>query len=191
MVLNTTNIKDTHCIPKKYLKDKKFSYKLYVYLCSNIYWESLKENDISRDEYYLKYIEIGKLVLSSRVSNGYFSKQMKYAVYRMKITDDGFKHLYFYSPTSNFTKITREDTLKLIGLDEIAIRAYIYLASFSSNTIYGQDYKKILESCGYSSNSNSTKDKLSNGIEKLVELNLISRKLHSNGLKTYYIYYKK
>ena len=103
--------------------------------------------------------------------------------------DDNNRHIYFNSPNGNYVNIPNEICKKIIHMDEMGVRAFIYLYNYSSNDILGQTNSLILESIGYSASSSNNKFKLKKCIDELINLKLISRELYTNGVKKYYIYH--
>lgn len=195
MNINHDNKVEKHPIPKEYLKNKLFSYKFYINYIYLSHFNKVTEiaggKTIDRYEYEITKIIISKLIKMCKVSRTGFDAQMKNKPYRMKIDDDGVKHLRVYTPKRNFTTIPNTIIEKILDLDEITIRSYIFIHSYSYSRINGLTYNKLLTSIGYGTKSDSIKTKLKKGLNNLVELGLIDRKLEYEGVKTYYIYYKK
>jgi hypothetical protein len=187
---NKDNKLSVTVVPKDNLKDKKFSYKLYLWLCYNSWWNKYMNDDMLRYEYILNYISINYIEEKCNISRKTISRILSGKPYRLK-TDENFnKHLMFYTPKSNFIKLDLEMIKTLLELDEMSIRAYIYINSFSSNEVYGITNISILDNIGYSSKSKTNQSKLSNSLKLLVETSLIKRDIKSNGKKKYSIYYK-
>lgn len=182
--LDINNKLKEYCVPKGYLSDKGFSYKLYLTLISNM----LLENESLK--YVLRYISIKDIIEVGKMSRAKILKQINNKPYILNI--DGFKdiHLAINFPTNNFIKIPLEILIQLINEEEITIRTYIYLQTFSCDTIYGVTNEKLLDSIGYNSNSSNNKSKLTKGINRLIDLRFIKRDIESNGLKKYSVYSK-
>lgn len=182
-----------HSVPKEFLKDKKFSYKLYLFLVTRSWYRGFNDTkgnkEIERYEYKLQHIIISKLLEDIDISKSTYDRQMKNKLYRVKIDELNNRHLYINSPKGNYINIPNELCMKIIHMDEMGIRVFIYLYNYNSKDIFGQTNDLILESIGYSANSNNNKNKLSDNMKKLIDLGLISREMQSNGLKKFYIYH--
>lgn len=188
--INQENKLKEYYIPKEYLNNNKFSYKLYLIMCSNMYWNIYSENEITRYEYILNYISIKDIVNISNISRQKILKQFEGNPYRLKIDESKNRHLMINSPIKNYIKMSLETLTQLINEEEMAIRTYIYLQGFSYDIIYGVTNEKVLENISYSSTSSNNKSKLTKCINRLIKLGFIRRDIESNGLKKYSIYHK-
>ena len=191
---------DKYNIPKKYLKDKKFSYKLYLNLCNIAFWKyDTDSKDNSFIEYRLFGYNLTQMSKMFNISKDTIKNKINSPPYRNKIdiyeTDENMellsnytytrtKHLMFNSPKSNYTTISYVILNKLINLDEIDIRFYILLNSMKNKTIYNTTQEGILNYIGYNGKSSNNKTKLTNSVRKLVKLKLIECNVfYEDGLK--------
>lgn len=198
----------THNIPKKYLTNKKFSYKLYINLCYIAFWNYGMRDDEKESkfvEYKLYKYSLKDISQITGISINTIKDKFEKPPYRDKFKiehldsngelKDNFKfrrqkHIMFNSPKSNYLKIKLETIGKLITLDEFDIRLYILVYGYIYNEIRGLTQEKILEMIGYSSKSHNNFSKLTQSTSKLKELKLLDYKVESDGIKKYIIYYK-
>ena len=195
-----------HNIPKKYLTDKTFSYKLYLNLCYIAFWKyDLDTEDDKFIEYRLYGYNLKQLSDISKLNRDTIRTKIAKLPYRDKIdnteiTNDGdlidnykftrTKHLMFNSPKTNYTKVELEVLSKLTTLEELTIRLYVLIQGYKYDEIYGASQKCILESLGYSSKSHNNFSKLTQSANKLKELELIDYVVLSDGSIKYIKYYK-
>lgn len=182
---------DKYNIPKQYLIDKSFSYKLYLNLCNIAFWECNKDNQgVENIRYTLFNYKIRKMSKLFNIS----CNTIKYKISQIpfKIIENknvyGYnrnnKNLIFESPKENYTTIELVKILQLINLDEMDIRFYILLNSMESKVICNITQEGILNYIGYNGKSNNNKNKLTNSIRKLEKLKLIKTKyIYEDGLK--------
>lgn len=197
-----------HNIPKDYLSNKNFSYKIYINLCYISFWSYFQDTIDSqkRIEYKLGHYNLTTLETLIGLSKNTIRNKLNNTPYRVKsdyfevdsngevlkeYTNIRTKYLFFNSPTKNYLKLSLKEVEIIKSLSEIEIRLFIFIKSFSSDEIIGQTQKKILESIGYSSKSKSNEKLLRDATHKLKELGLIETKMYSDGIKKYIIYYKK
>lgn len=195
-----------HNIPKKYLTNKTFSYKLYLSLCYISFWEyDVDINGNKFIEYKLRQYNLSEISLMTGLSINTIKNRLSKLPYRDKLDSeqllngelmDNFKfrrkkHLYFNSPRSNYIKIDLNTLSKLLELEEFDIRLYILIYGYMYDTIRGLTQNSILEMIGFSSKSHNNFTKLTNSTNKLKELGLLDFKVESDGIKKYIIYYKK
>lgn len=190
MNLNIENKLKEYYIPKEYLSTNKFSYKLYMTLCSNMFWNTYSDNEITRYEYILNYINIKDIVLVTGMCRQNLLKQLDKLPYRLKLDEFKDRHLMINSPAKNYIKVPLDRLSILIKEEEMTMRTYIYLYGFSYDIIYGVTNEKILENIGYGVTSSNNKSKLTKSINRLIELGIVKRDIESNGFKKYSIYYK-
>lgn len=191
---------DKHNIPKKYLDNKEFSYKLYLNLCNIAFWRYDKDDkDNNFIEYRLFGYNITQMATMFKMSKDTIRKKLKSLPYRDKFdtyeTDEDntllpqytytrTKHLMFNSPRSNYTTISNNILDKLINLDEMSIRFYILLNGMKNKTIKNTNQEGILNYIGYNGKSNNNKNKLTKVVKNLSELKLITYdSYYEEGLK--------
>lgn len=188
---------DNYNIPKIYLVDKSFSYKLYVNLCYISFWKYISDNSENRlIEYILNYYNIDHISKLVGMSRNTIIKKLKMKPYRDKL--DSFdvdemgclnqdskytrnKHLMFNSPKENYSKIKRKNLEKILELNELTIRLYIFLSGYKYKTVYGLTQKDILKEIGYNNKSNRNCSELKLSTKKLKELDLIDYTVDSDG----------
>lgn len=198
----------THNIPKKYLINRKFSYKLYINLCYIAFWNYGIRDDGTENkfvEYKLHKYSLKDISCLTGLSVNTIKDRFKKLPYRDKfelehLDNNGElmenfkfrrqKHIMFNSPKSNYLKINLDTIGKLITLDEFDIRLYILVYGYIYNEIRGLTQQTILEMIGYSSKSHNNFSKLTQSTSKLKELKLLDYKVESDGIKKYIIYYK-
>lgn len=196
--MNICNKKlDNYNIPKDYLADKSFSYKLYTNLCYISFWKHISDNNEKRlIEHILNYYNIEHISKLVGMSRNTIIKKLKMKPYRDKldscdIDEKGYlkreskhtrnKHLMFNSPKENYSKIKRKNLEKILELNEITIRLYIFLSGYKYKTIYGLTQKDILREIGYNDKSNRNCSELKIATRKLKELGLIDYIIISDG----------
>ena len=197
----------THNVPKKYLIDKKFSYKLYINLCYISFWsyDVRMDNEKKYVEYKLADYSLKEISYLSGLSVNTIKNRFDKLPYRSKLDnkqinssgelEENFrfnrkKHLMFNSPKANYLKIGLETISKLTTLEEFDIRLYVLVYGYIYNEIRGLTQEMILEMIGYSNKSHNNFSKLTKSTNKLKELGLLDYKVESDGIKKYIIYYK-
>lgn len=187
-ILNYKNEIDEYIVPKYYIKNKDFSYRLYLMLFNNPKLKMSKGNNITH--YEVNYINLKELIVISEISRQKILKQFNNTPYTIKTDDFSNRHLSIDINSENSMILHSKIINKLICEEEMTIRAFVYLYSQPNDTIYGVTNEILLNAIGYSATSSNNKSKLAKGINKLTELGFIKRDIGSNGLKKYSIYYK-
>jgi hypothetical protein len=187
-ILNYKNEIDEYNVPKDYIKNKDFSYKLYLMMFNNPKLKMNKENNVIHYEIY--YINIKELIEISKISRQKILKQLNNEPYIIKTDDFSNRHLLMDINYKN-SMILHSDIINMLILEEeMTIKTFIYLYSQTNDTIYGVTNEILLNAIGYSGSSSNNKSKLTKGINRLIKLGFIKRDIESNGLKKYSIYYK-
>ena len=191
---------DKHNIPKKYLKDKKFSYKLYINLCDIAFWSYEEDNYNNKFiEYRLFNYNLTQMSKIFSISINTIKNKISKKPYRDKNNiyelDENMnlkkeylynrtKYLMFNSPKKEYTTINSKIIIKIKTLDEMTIRFYILLNSMKNKTIYNLSQKGILELIGYNGNSHNNRNKLTESVKTLEKLKLIkTESTYENSMK--------
>ena len=182
---------EVYNIPKEYLMDKYFSYKLYLNLCNVSFWEYCINE---KGEKYIKHniknyniSELSNIFGMSRGSLGIKLKQqpynqeiIKYNLENMQLDDELYDMIYrqgtyltFNAPTSNYVLVKNKDLEKLISLNEMEIRLYIFIYGNKHKSIDNLIQSKILKYIGYSNKSTVNRTRLAQSAHKLNDLKLI------------------
>src|SRR5574344_379877 len=177
---NNLEYRETHKISTDFLSDKDFSYKIHLGIFLHGGYKDDKCYIIKNITKLSHIFKISKNTIREKINN-------YYNIYSLNSDADYIENI----SSNNFVEINNNTLSKLCNLEEIEIRLFIFIKSFSSDEIIGQTQKKILESIGYSSKSKSNEKLLRDATHKLKELGLIETKMYSDGIKKYIIYYKK
>lgn len=195
---------DKYNIPKKYLTNKKFSYKLYLNLCSIAFWKYDENNEGNRFiEYRLFNYNLKQMSKLFHMSVNTIKNRISKKPYRDKFdiyeTDEDntllsqytytrTKHLMFNSPIREYVVISLKELNSIKDLDEMSIRFYILLNGMGNKEIYNLNQKDILDKIGYSGNSTNNKKKLSKITKELEKLGLIKIDVSYNNSMKYLSY---
>ena len=179
--MKINNIKSVN-ITTKYLSNKEFSYRLLV----NILLEFNYNMDNEEWFYYdISNVHLGKI---SKLNEKTVAKKLNFSIYRLKVDEEGSKHLYINNPKKYFSVVNRNSLMKIRYSDEMLVRFYVLLAGWKYSKMEKVTQSKILEMIGYSPNSTPNKNKLTKCVNELARMNLIELQQGNLGKKKYNIY---
>lgn len=183
---------ETYNIPKEYLTDKSFSYKFYLNLCNISFWgykiNEKGEKYIQHKIKHLNITELSKMFKMNRATiiakfkkEPYEQEINKYDFSNVDINDDRFyemacnqgRHLIFNAPTTNYILVSSKDLEKLIELNEMEIRLYIYIYGNKNKSLDNIVQTEILKRIGYSNKASTNRTRLAQSAHKLNDLKLI------------------
>ena len=171
-------------VSNKMLKDKSFSYKLFLNLIYNCNYS------IERNEWYYYGISLARIKRWSGLSTITIKDKLKHKTYKIKESDDGDQCLYINKPINNFIIVNRIHIENLMTLDEMSIRLYLLIYWWKYNKIDCLSQSTILDKIGYSNKSKGNKQKLTLARRRLEELNLIKSEIIRNENQDNIIYFK-
>lgn len=171
-------------IPNKFLKDKKFSYKLFMNIIYNCNYS------IERGEWFYYGVSLSKVKKWSGLDTRTIKNKLKNKTYKIKKDEFGNEHLYIDRPINNFIIVDRERIEKLMNLDEMTIRVYLLIYNWKYEKIDCLSQANILEMIGYSKNSTPNKQKLTNSRRSLEYLKFIKSQIIRTENQENIIYFK-
>jgi T5orf172 domain len=171
-------------ITNKMLRDKQFSYKLFINIIYNCNYS------IERGEWFYYGISFAKIKRWSGLDVRTIKDKLKNKLYRIKEDEFGDEHLYISKPINNFIIVNRNRMEMLLSLDEMSIRLYLLIYGWKYNKVDCLSQSMILDMIGYSSKSTPNKQKLTLVRRKLENMNLIKSEVIRNENQENIIYYK-
>lgn len=171
-------------VSNKMLKDKYFSYKLFLNVIYNCNYS------MEQGEWFYYGISLARIKRWSGLSTKTIKEKLNHKIYKIKEDELGDQHLYISKPIDNFIIVNRPHIESLLKLDEMSIRLYLLIYGWKYNKVDCLSQSMILEMIGYSSKSKVNKQKLTTARRTLEGMNFIKSKVIRNEDKENIIYYK-